>query len=100
MKLAPPAFSSCSPSLPLGACPPRGGGFEKPIGKTSLPSIRSTPVGAIVTVVTAGASHLRTVLPRGAYMQHTGAGPPRRSALLTWVDESEFGRPHRLLTRS
>ena len=57
MKLAPPSFSSCSGSLPLGAFTPSGGGFEKPIGKTSFPSIRSAPVGPMVTAVTAPRSY-------------------------------------------
>jgi hypothetical protein len=65
-KLAPPSFSSCSPSFPLGAWTPRGGGFEKPIGKTLSPAIRSTPVGAIVTTATAYATEARAPAARTA----------------------------------
>src|SRR5207248_4964718 len=50
-KLAPPAFSSCQPSLPSGVFPPTGGGSDNPSGKTFRPPTTRAPVGSMVTLV-------------------------------------------------
>src|SRR5262249_27005579 len=56
MKLAPPAASSARASCPLGAFDPRGGPFERTIGKSLRSSTTSAPVAGSTLTTLIGSS--------------------------------------------